>query len=356
MVVKTKTVLPRNRKSLHFHHKSFQRNDTNYYYYLLIMPATTVLLPHQDTDKLFLTDGGLETTLVFLEGFELPHFAAIDMLRTDKGQDWLRAYYRKYASMAQERGAGNVLETVTWRSSAEWCDKIGYAPGTFEDINKQAVQLCREIAAEYPNTPMVVSGCIGPRGDGYKPEELMSADEAHKYHQTQVDVLAEAGVDVITAMTFNYIDEAIGITRAAKTAGKPVVISFTVETDGCLPTGETLKEAIEQVDEASDGVRPDYYMINCAHPTHFRSILVGQGDAAWALRIGGIRANASKCSHAELDECEELDDGNPVELGQEYRDILPLLPMANVLGGCCGTDHRHIEQICHTCAPLFENK
>jgi len=192
---------------------------------------------------------------------------------------------------------------------------------------------------------MVISGCVGPRGDGYDPGKVMSPEEAEAYHGRQIRVFAEAGADLVTAITMTNTNEAIGVTRAARAADMPVVISFTVETDGRLPTGESLKEAIEAVDRAT-GRRPAYFMINCAHPTHFESVLNGE---SWMQRLRGIRANASKRSHAELDEAEELDDGDPVELGAQYRDLRRRFGHINVLGGCCGTDHRHIEQICGAC-------
>jgi S-methylmethionine-dependent homocysteine/selenocysteine methylase len=139
-----------------------------------------------------------------------------------------------------------------------------------------------------------------------------------------------------------YVDEAIGVTRAAQDAVIPAAISFTVETDGDLPSGQALGEAIEEVDRATDS-GPAYYMINCAHPTHFDSVLDG-GD--WVGRIRGLRANASTCSHAELDEAEDLDDGDPQDLGARYGELRDRLPALNVVGGCCGTDHRHIGEIC----------
>jgi len=193
---------------------------------------------------------------------------------------------------------------------------------------------------------MVISGCVGPRGDGYDPAHVMSAEEAERYHAEQIRVFAATAADVVTAITMTNVPEAIGVTRAARAAGMPVVISFTVETDGRLPTGDSLKDAIERVDAAT-GEGPAYYMINCAHPTHFEGALAG--GEPWARRLRGLRANASTKSHAELDEAEELDDGNPAELGAQYRALRDRLPHLVVLGGCCGTDHRHIGAIASAC-------
>jgi S-methylmethionine-dependent homocysteine/selenocysteine methylase len=197
---------------------------------------------------------------------------------------------------------------------------------------------------------MVISGCVGPRGDGYIPTDAMTAEEAQHYHQAQIETFCKADADLVTAITMNYMEEAIGITRAAQTAEMPVVISFTVETDGKLPTDQSLKDAIQQVDAATNN-GPVYYMINCAHPTHFANTLVA--GEPWLERIRGLRANASTKSHAQLNESETLDDGNPEELGSQYRELKNKLQNLNVLGGCCGTDDRHIEAICKACLPVF---
>ena len=297
--------------------------------------------------NLFLTDGGLETTLIFRNGFDLPEFGAFTLLKHESGREAMRKYYRKYASIARDHGVGFILESATWRASTAWGNKLGYSAEDLADTNHKAIDLMREIKNEFETeqTPMVLSGCMGSRDDGYTPSAKMSEREAERYHAPQVVTLSNAGVDMISALTMTNSEEAIGLTRAARFAGIPVSISFTVETDGRLPSGQALGEAIEQVD-SSTGEAPAYYMINCAHPTHFRDTLAA-GDE-WRSRLRGVRANASSMSHAELDEAEELDDGNPVELGLQYHDLSGVLQNLNVLGGCCGTDHRHVEEICRT--------
>jgi S-methylmethionine-dependent homocysteine/selenocysteine methylase len=294
-----------------------------------------------------LTDGGLETTLVFHEGIDLPEFAAFDLMKDKEGQEALTNYLHPYVDIAKKYEFGFILESVTWRASSSWGKKIGYSDEELFDVNNRAIQLLADYRKEHANdkTWMVISGCIGPRGDGYNPEFRMTEDEAEEYHSKQVSILHDTQIDMLTALTLNYIEEAIGITRAAQKYKIPVVISFTVETDGRLPSGETLKEAIERVDN-STGNGPIYYMINCAHPTHFESSLNGE---SWVERIRGIRANASSKSHEELDNSTELDDGNPQEFGQQYRTIRDRYNHINVFGGCCGTDHRHIEEICRAC-------
>jgi S-methylmethionine-dependent homocysteine/selenocysteine methylase len=301
---------------------------------------------------LFLTDGGIETTLIFHEGLELPFFASFDLLKHRDGYAALQKYFLTYAALARRYGVGCILESATWRASPDWGTKLGYSATALAELNRQAITLLQEIRDEHADTsrPMVISGCIGPRGDAYNPAALMTEDEAERYHTMQAQTFRDTEADMVTAITMTYAAEAIGLTRAAQAAGMPVVISYTLEIDGRLPTGQTLQEAIAQVDDAT-GRAPAYYMINCAHPTHFTAALAAGGP--WLDRIRGLRANASTKSHAELDEATELDDGNPAELGQQYRKLKERLPQLNVLGGCCGTDHRHVEETCKACLPLW---
>lgn len=309
------------------------------------------ILP-QLSGALFLTDGGIETTLIFHEGLTLPDFAAFHLLKTPEGEAALRKYFRTYAEIARRFGTGLILESPTWRANPDWGQKLGYTSAALASANRSAVRLLEEIRREYDTeqTPVVISGCLGPRGDGYVPDRAMSAQEAEAYHREQIATFADSAVDMVSAITMNYVEEAVGIACAAQRADLPVAISFTVETDGKLPTGQTLKAAIEQVDNATSGY-PGYYMINCAHPTHFDRVLV-EGEP-WVKRIHGLRANASRMSHAQLNDATELDAGNAAELGQDYADLKKRLPQLNVMGGCCGTDHRHIEQIASACLPLF---
>ena len=297
----------------------------------------------------FLTDGGIETTLIFLEGMELPDFAAFHLLKRKEGVEALRRYFRTYAALAQRHGTGLVLESPTWRASADWGAKLGYGAKEIVEANRGAIALMEEVRAEVRGKA-VISGCIGPRGDGYQPGKRMSAREAEAYHATQVRAFEDSAADMVAAITMNYPEEAIGIANAAKEAGMPVAVSFTVETDGRLPAGMTLGAAIERV-ETFTSAYPAYYMINCAHPAHFEAVL-GAGEA-WAKRIRGLRANASRKSHAELNDSTELDIGDPAELAREHAALKRRLPQLNVLGGCCGTDHRHVDQIAAACAPLF---
>lgn len=312
------------------------------------------LLP-QLSDKLFLTDGGIETTLIFHEGLHLPDFASFDLLKHPAGLEAVRKYFRTYAAMARLYKTGLILEAATWRASADWGVRLGYGKTALADANRSAIRLLEEIRSETvaanPGMPVVISGCVGPRGDGYLAHARMSERESEEYHSEQIETLSGTAADMVCAMTINYAEEGIGIVRAAQRAAMPVAISFTLEIDGRLPSGETLRSAIKRVDSATVSYA-SYYMINCAHPSHFEHLFTV--EEGWMSRIRGLRANASARSHAELNESTDLDIGDPAQLARQYADLRRRLPNLNIMGGCCGTDHRHIERIAEACAPLFQ--
>lgn len=302
-------------------------------------------LPNE-SDDIFLTDGGFETTLIFLEGFDLPYFAAFDLLKKEEGYNAIKKYYTRYLEIAKKYKTNFILESPTWRANLDWVEKIGYPENAVSELNEKAVKLLTDLQAEFANDikSILISGCIGPRGDGYTPDNCMSVEEAEQYHSEQIKALSRTPIDFISALTMNYVEEAIGIVKAAESFGLLTVISYTVETNGELPTGMSLKDAIEKVDK-SVIVPPLYFMINCAHPTHFLKELKENENEKWVKRIKAIRANASCKSHAELDEATELDRGIPKELGKEYKELKGLFPHLNVFGGCCGTDEEHIVEI-----------
>ena len=287
--------------------------------------------------ELELTDGGIETTLVYREGFDLPCFAAFPLLNEPRGRGAFRRYFDPFLELADARGLGFVLDTVTWRANPEWGARLGYDARRLAAANRRAVEFASSIAAS--GDRVLVNGVVGPRGDGYVVAERMSADEAADYHAFQITELCAAGAERITALTLTYPDEAIGIVHAATAAGLPVVISFTVETDGRLPDGTPIGLAIQQVDLATASAA-EFFMLNCAHPSHIARGLDGSLD-----RVGGLRVNASALSHAELDEAVELDAGDPAALASDNAALRSWLPSVRLLGGCCGTDHRHVTEI-----------
>ena len=291
-------------------------------------------------DDLFLTDGGMETWLLHERGLELPQFASFPLLDSTDGLAALRAYFAPYVELARGSGAGLVLDAPTWRASSHWGELLGYDAAELADFNRRAVAFVDGIRTEAADVRIVVGGCVGPCDDAYAPSDQVSADDAYAYHRQQIESFAETPADFVNALTLTYSAEAIGIARAANDVGLPVAISFTVETDGRLPGGETLGDAIATVDGAAE---VDYFMVNCAHPTHFAGVLE---DGDWRERIWGVRANASMKSHPELDESDELDSGDPEELASHYPSLRERLPNLRVAGGCCGTDDRHIAAIC----------
>ncbi len=296
----------------------------------------------------FLADGGLETWMIFHEGLDLPQFASFTLLDHPTGRSALARYFGKYRDAANDNGMAFMLDTATWRANPDWAKVLGMTPVDILKVTADATAFAKELRDGWSADQLIlINGVVGPQGDGYNPESFMTAAEADAYHGPQIAALAEAGADVVSAITMCYPNEAIGIARAAKANGIDCFISFTVETDGRLVSGHSLQEAIEMVDTATDEY-PVFYMINCAHPDHFDGVV--RTGAPWLSRIAGVRANSSRMSHEELDNAEELDAGNPAELATQYRDLTQVLPNLAVFGGCCGTDHRHIEEIGQACS------
>ena len=295
-------------------------------------------LPQLDGRR-FVTDGGMETDLIFHRGVDLPDFAAFPLVERAEGRALLEDYYDDYAAIARRAGAGLMLESPTWRANADWGDRLGYSPRSLAEVNRAAIEMLARLRDRYAESiaDVIVSGMIGPRGDGYRPGARADADEAAAYHRPQLEAFADAGADMATAYTLTDVGEAIGIVAAAREVGLPIAISFTVETDGRLPGGSSLAQAIPEVDHAR---RPEYFLVNCAHPTHIASGL--REDGPWRERILGIRANASAKSHAELDEATELDEGDPSSLAAAQHELARALPNLSIIGGCCGTDARHV--------------
>ncbi|GGB22716.1 homocysteine S-methyltransferase family protein [Allosediminivita pacifica] len=302
-------------------------------------------LPQLDGAQL-LTDSGLETTLLFLESIDLPCFASYPLLESASGREVLRAYFERHLAIAADHEVGFLLEAPTWRASRDWGAELGHTPADLARFNTAAIELLADIRKDSALSPVVISGNIGPRGDGYTPDLVMTAEEAEAYHAEQIGWFSETEADMVSAFTITTVNEGVGIIRAAAAAGMPCVVSYTTETDGRLPDGTPLGEAIERTDMMTAGAAA-YFMVNCAHPDHFRSAL--EADAAWLGRVWGVRANASRLSHAELDAATDLDSGNPAELGHDYARLARMLPNLRVFGGCCGTDHRHVEAMADCC-------
>ena len=316
----------------------------------VILPTNVKRMDMPEPGDIFMTEAGMETELTFHDGIDLPYFCSAVLLDSPQGRRRLRQYFGTFIELASAYGCGVLLETPTWRLSPDWSEKLGLSASDRRRLNFAAVHLLQDLRheASFDSGRFIVSGNLGPRFDGYRADIQMSGDEAAEYHSEQVELLRESGADCISAMTITNSNEAIGIANAANAAGLPAVISFTLETDGRLPSSESLGEAIDAVDsQAVDAVQ--YFGINCAHPTHFMDAL--SREEPWISRIGSIRANASKMSHEELDNATQLDAGDPADLAQDYRRLQALLPGLRVLGGCCGTDHGHVARIFQACIP-----
>jgi S-methylmethionine-dependent homocysteine/selenocysteine methylase len=309
------------------------------------MPKYRDSLP-QLSNKLFITDAGLETDIIFNKGMEIREFAAHTLLPIPKGKEVLREYFTGFVELAREMGVGYILDSPTWKAHMHWAKDLGQTEEELHQANKDAVAFVADIRDKYADSdlPIVLNGVIGPRGDAYAPEVEIVVDEAEAYHSKQMSWLAETEVDMVTALTFPQCDEAIGAVKAAKKYGLPIAVSFCVELDGHLPNGQSLENAITAVDAATDNYT-SYFMVNCAHPDHFSKEMTGED---WSQRIQGVRCNASRMSHAELDNAEVLDDGDPVELAGQYAEMLNTMPWMHIFGACCGSDIRHVREILKT--------
>ena len=292
------------------------------------------------TPKVFLTDGGIETDLIYRRGIDLPRFAVFPLLQTEAGRTTLRDYWSDYLAIARASGHGLMLEGFTWRANPVWGELLGYDAEQLARFNTAGIEFMQSLRGEHPDVETVIGGSLGPRNDGYSRVARFLSAEAREYHRPQMETFAAAGAELVTAYTMTHVDEAVGIVLAAREVGLPVSISFTIETDGRLPNGTTVADAINAVDAAA---APDYFQINCAHPNHLRSAL--QVPGVWRERIEGLRGNASQLSHAELDGSTEVDDGDPEEFARDTCAVASALPSVRILGGCCGTDARHLAAI-----------
>ncbi|GED96066.1 homocysteine S-methyltransferase family protein [Gordonia crocea] len=297
----------------------------------------------------WVTDGGLETDLIFHRGIDLPDFAAFPLLEDRSGRSELESYYRDYARVAAKADAGLILETPTWRANADWGARLGYGADELRRVNSEAITWMRSVARDLTDVAdVLVAGVIGPRGDGYRPSD-QAVDEATEYHRVQLASFAEAGADFVTAYTLSTLAEAVGIVRAAADVNIPVAVSFTVETNGHLPDGSTLSEVINSLDNAT-GSAAAHVLVNCAHPDHIAPGI--DADAGWTRRIAGLRVNASHMSHAELDEASSLDEGEIDGLAADLRSLAAALPALRIVGGCCGTDVRHVAAMWDKWSPV----
>ncbi len=292
-------------------------------------------------ERVALADAGMETYLIYREGILLPEFASFIALSTPEGRSALERYYRSIIDVAVRDERPLLLDSATWRASSEWGTVIGYSAAGLDEVNTAAVEFVDEVRSTY-SARILLGGCVGPRGDGYAPTSGMSFAESTDYHSAQVASLAHAGAQYIAGMTLGDANEAAGIIEAARANDLPTIVSFTIETDGRLASGELVATIIAETDRLTGGYA-DFYLINCAHPLHVERAFASESTEM--SRISGIRVNASMRSHVELDAATDLDDGDPDDLARRCADLAATYPRLSVFGGCCGTDARHISAI-----------
>lgn len=298
----------------------------------------------------YLTEGGQETELMYKHGHELPEFAMYPLLDDARAVADLTTMYERYLEVAAEQGMVALMGGLDYRASPDWAAKLGISPEGLEDFQLRCIGFLRDVARPFAGQvpEILFAGIVGPRGDAYGREHTMGADEAEDYHSVQLRTLREAGVDLVSAMTFNSVPEAVGLARAAAAAGLPLSLSFVVDTSGRLRTGPTLRKAIEAVDEQAGDARPDFFGINCAHPLEFEPALYPAGD--WLRRLRSLRPNASAADKISLCQIGHLEAGDPGELGRQMGALAGRLPHVDVWGGCCGTWDDHLRAIATGCA------
>lgn len=289
-------------------------------------------------NKTFLVYAGTGTDLIFNHGVELPGFASFPLLEEPGTRVILAGQMQALVDLAREMNVGCILDAPTWMANADRAAPLGYDAERLAEVNKDAVSLMEDVRQASARDDVLVSACIGPRYDPYADIPPVPVEDARQYHAAQMQSLKDTSVDLVTAYTFNRPSEAAGCILAARDADLPIIMSLVVETDGCLADGTKLVDGIDQIDAATDSAAL-FFMVNCAHPTHFAGAIGNHP------RLRGLVANASSCSHAELDEADELDEGDPIELGKQIAAIAQQNPSIQVFGGCCGTDMRHLKSM-----------
>jgi len=300
--------------------------------------------PVQRPGVFYLAEGGQETEIMYRHGYDLPEFAMYPLLENPAAMADLKAMYARVLDAAAENGVNTILSGLDYRASPDWGAKLGYSRSALSDALQQCIAFLREVARPYEGQidEILIGGIIGPRGDAYALNRTITAEEAEDYHGFQLGVLKSAKVDVVNAMTFNNIPEAVGVARAAAREGLPLGLGFTLTGDNRLKSGSSLKEAIESVDAAAGNAKPDYYGINCSHPLEFEPALE-PGD--WIKRLRSLRPNASAKDKIDLCKIGHLEDGDPVELGRQMGDLARRYPHIDIWGGCCGTWSPHLGEI-----------
>jgi homocysteine S-methyltransferase len=301
-------------------------------------------LPPAGSGELFLTEGGSETEIMYRHGYELPEFAMFPLLENPTARAAMRGMYCEQLDVAAEHGLSFLLTGMDYRASPDWGAKLGYSAQALADANIAAIDFLRDIAQDYAGQipRLLVGGILGPRGDAYSLNQTITAASAEDYHAVQLQTLKRAGVDFAIAQTINNIPEAVGIARAAAAINMPLSISLTLDSSGRLKSGPSLGEAITEIDRLSDDTAPAFYMLNCSHPVEYAPAITANG---WTHRLRGVRPNASKMEKIALCKLGHIEDGDPVELGQQMADLRARFPHMDIFGGCCGTGAAHLREM-----------
>jgi S-methylmethionine-dependent homocysteine/selenocysteine methylase len=299
--------------------------------------------PKQQAGRYFITEGGIETEIMYKWGFEMPHFAMFPLLDNPKAADAIKGMYRRYLDVVAKYKQSALIGGFDYRASPDWGDLLGYSASALRDANIQSIEFLREVASEYDSDIdlALFSGCVGPRGDAYQTKNTMDRYQAAEYHSVQLETLKEANVDLAWALTFGDPEEAIGVCMAAKSLGVPLAVSFSLDSSHHLNTGVAFSKAVEYVDEQT-GNFPEFYSLNCSHPDEFMPAIT-QGD--WINRVRCFRPNAAKMDKISLCKLGHLEEGDPIELGEQMSTLHTRYPHMDIWGGCCGTCDTHLEQI-----------
>lgn len=299
--------------------------------------------PTQEPGRYYITEGGIETEIMYKWGFEMPHFAMFPLLDNPKAAEAIRGMYRRYLDVVAKYGHNALIGGFDYRASPDWGALLGYSAQSLHEANLQSIQFLRDVAAEYKNDiqECLVNGVIGPRGDAYLTKNVMSRAEAADYHSAQLSTLKDADVDLAWALTFGDPEEAIGVINAARQLSLPVAVAFSLDDSSRLNTGVEFADAVKRVDAETDGYA-EFFALNCSHPEEF---LPAISDDDWMQRVRCFRPNAAKMDKISLCKLGHLEEGDPVELGAQMHAVQQRYPHIDIWGGCCGTCETHLEQI-----------
>ncbi len=298
----------------------------------------------------WLTEGGIETEIMYKWGHDMPHFAMFPLLERAAAAADIRGMYRRYLDVAARHGFAALIGGFDYRASPDWGALLGYSDEGLAEANLRSIDFLRGLAREYRDglPDARIAGYVGPRGDAYSLNRTITEDEAAEYHAVQLATLKRAGVDLAWAVTFNNPAEARGVVRAAREIGVPLALSFSLTSSSRLASGQTLAEAVQSVDAASDGY-PAFYALNCSHPLEFEPALT---PGAWQDRLRCIRPNAARIDKIALCKLGHLEEGDPHELGRQMADVARRFPQMDIWGGCCGTCESHLEEIARRVAEV----